>query len=83
MGGDGSLNYSLYYCFLPNYRNTSIYKTVHSMNSGAGSQFTMSDYDINMWLNTAAITSLTFSNAAGSYNFNTGTTISLYGILAA
>jgi hypothetical protein len=83
MGGDGSLNFSLYYCHLSNYRNTSIFKTIHAFCNGAGSQFTQGDYTIGMWKSTAAVTSMTFLNGGGSYNLNTGTTISLYGILAA
>jgi hypothetical protein len=36
---------------------------------------------VNLWRNTAAITSITFARTAG--NYNTGTTATLYGILKA
>jgi len=83
MGGTGTNNFSLYYAYLPNYRNTSIDKMIHAFNAGAGTQFTQQDYSTGRWDSTAAITSLTFYNGMGSYYFQAGTTISLYGILAA
>lgn len=83
LGGNGTSNFSLYYCFIPNYRNTSVDKTIHAFNAGAGTEFTQQDYTIGRWDNTAAITSITFLNGGGTYYFQAGTTISLYGILAA
>ena len=83
MGGTGTSNFSLYYCFISNYRNTSIDKTIHAFNAGAGSEFTQQDYSIGKWDNNAAITSITFYNEVGVRYFQAGTTISLYGILAA
>jgi len=81
LGGTGSNNFSLFYIFLPNYRNTSVHKTIHAFDNGAGTEHTQTDYTIGAWANTAAITSFLFLNP--SYNFVAGTTISLYGILAA
>jgi hypothetical protein len=83
MGGTGTSNFSLYYIFIPNYRNTSIDKTIHGFDAGAGTEFTSQEYSIGRWDNTAAITSITFLNEAGVRFFQAGTTISLYGILAA
>lgn len=83
MGGTGTSNFSLFYCFLPNYRNTSVDKMIHAFDAGAGTEFTQQDYSVGRWDNTAAITSITFLNGAGTYYFQAGTTISLYGTLAA
>jgi hypothetical protein len=83
MGGNGTNDFSLYYCFIPNYRNTSIDKTMHGFNAGAGTAYTQQDYSIGRWNNTAAITSITIINSGTSYYFQAGTTVSLYGITAA
>jgi hypothetical protein len=56
---------------------------IHAFNAGAGTEYTQQDYLVGRWDSTAAITSLTFYNGMGSYYFQAGTTISLYGILAA
>lgn len=61
------------------YTNTGKNKTFRSMSgtdvNGAGGFI---QYSSGLWLNTAAITSLTFANSSG--NFDTGTSIALYGI---
>ena len=68
---------------IQNYSNTTTYKTTlvqwsASLNSSyAGG----SVFNVGLWRNTAAITSITLSRAAGDYN--TGSTFTLYGIKAA
>lgn len=61
-----------------NYSNGSMYKTVlvRNANSAAGT-----DAAVNLWRNTAAITSIELSATTG--NFATGSTFTLYGIKAA
>jgi len=56
-----------------NYSNTTTFKSMlHRNNSDSVGAF------INLWRSTAAITSITFSRAAGTYS--SGTTFNLYGI---
>ena len=61
------------------YANPNKNKTFRSMSgtdvNGAGGFIQFSS---GLWLNTSAITSLTFANSSG--NFDTGTSIALYGI---
>jgi hypothetical protein len=59
-----------------NYSNTTTYKTFLSRASTAGNGV---DAIVNLWRNTAAITSIELS---GSSNYATGTTATLYGIKA-
>jgi hypothetical protein len=59
-----------------NYSNTTTYKTFLSRASTAGNGV---DAIVNLWRNTAAITSIKLS---GSQNYATGTTATLYGIKA-
>lgn len=59
-----------------NYANTTTYKTTISRNnSDSTGAFA------NLWRSTSAITSIEFSRGGGTYN--TGTTVTLYGIKAA
>ena len=61
---------------LMNYSNTTTYKTILSRNnSDSTGAFA------NLWRSTSAITSIEFSRGGGTYN--TGTTVSIYGIAAA
>jgi hypothetical protein len=62
-----------------NYSNTTTYKTAVSRSSDAANY--VATY-VNLWRNTAAITSLTFLNSNGG-NFPTDSTFTLYGIAAA
>jgi hypothetical protein len=57
-----------------NYSNTTTFKTFLSRASTAGNGL---DAIVNLWRNTAAITSIKLS---GSQNYATGTTATLYGI---
>ena len=61
-----------------NYANTSTYKTwlVRSNNAAYGT-----DAVVSLWRSTAAINSITLFRATGT--FNSGTTLTLYGIAAA
>jgi hypothetical protein len=61
-----------------NYTNTSVNKTVISR---ADATTTGTEMWVNMWLNTAAITSIELFITGG--NFATGSTFTLYGIKAA
>jgi hypothetical protein len=61
-----------------NYSNTTTYKTVLSRGSSNNYVFAW----VDVWRNTAAISSLTISTD-GSSNFTAGSTFSLYGIKAA
>jgi hypothetical protein len=62
-----------------NYCNTNVYKTAISRTNDSANY--VGTY-VNLWRNTAAITSLTFLNSNGG-NFLTGSTFTLYGIAAA
>jgi hypothetical protein len=61
-----------------NYSNTTTNKTMANRSGKAGGATAAS---INLWRNTAAITSLNF-RLASSLNYQVGTTITLYGIKA-
>ena len=63
------------------YANTSKYKTIKSQsgfdaNGASGPSFVLTS---NLWLNTAAITSITITNV-GSTNWTSSSTFTLYGI---
>jgi len=64
---------------LQNYSNTTTYKTVLARANAAD---TGTEADVGLWQNTSAITSFTIA-AATSNDFDTGSTFTLYGILAA
>jgi hypothetical protein len=61
-----------------NYANTTTYKTVLSRSNVASADVSAT---VGLWQSTSAITSLTL--VAGTSNFNTGSTFTLYGIAAA
>ena len=61
-----------------NYSNSTTYKTV--LGRGGVTSYGV-DARVSLWLNTAAITSIVVFPT--SYNLNTGTVVSLYGIAAA
>ena len=63
-----------------NYGNSTTYKTVVSR---AGQATTGVAATVGLWRNTAAITSVTLLLVAPSTNINTGSSFTLYGILAA
>jgi len=63
-----------------NYSNSTTYKTVIGRGSSAG---TYADAGVSLWRNTAAITSVTVLLGAGTSNFSSGSTFTLYGIKAA
>jgi hypothetical protein len=63
-----------------NYSNTTTYKTVLSRCSAAGYSTTA---EVNLWRNTAAITSIKIFFAASGNDIQAGTTFTLYGIAAA
>ena len=63
-----------------NYSNATTYKTFIGRGSSAANY---ADANVSLWRNTAAITSVTVLLGAGTSNFSTGSTFSLYGIKAA
>lgn len=58
------------------------YKTVLSRTDNAGGSSGGADFVMNLWKNTAAITSIKIY-LDGGYNLDAGTTLTLYGIAAA
>lgn len=62
------------------YTNTNVYKTILCESAVPGQEVTRR---INLWRNTAAITSINLSSFNASWNFSSGDTFSLYGIKAA
>lgn len=66
--------------YIMNYSNTTTYKTVLGRGSSAG---TTADAGVSLWRNTAAITSITVLLGAGTSNFASDSTFTLYGITAA
>jgi hypothetical protein len=67
---------------LQNYSNTTTYKTALSRIAGIGANdYAGTEAAINLWRNTAAINQIQFLLPTGS--FNTGTTITIYGVKAA
>jgi hypothetical protein len=68
---------------IPNYANTSMFKTVLARgNSVAGGGYRSVNANFGSWLNTAAINSVTVRSETGN-NFLSGSTFTLYGIKAA
>ena len=63
-----------------NYSNTTTYKTALLRYGYAG---TWVEEDVGSWHNTSAITSITVGVVSGSGNLASGSTYTLYGILAA
>ena len=64
---------------IQNYSNSTTYKTVLARSSVPGNRVAAT---VNLWRSTAAITSLRFNLISGE-NFASGSTFTLYGILAA
>jgi hypothetical protein len=68
---------------LQNYSNTTTYKTALTRCSGVGAtDYAGTETDVILWRSTSAINQIQFT-IAGGFNFETGTTITLYGIKAA
>jgi len=65
-----------------NYINTTTYKTVLARSGQQGGTYNGVELFTGLWRNTAAITSVTVMQGGGR-TFSTGSTFSLYGILAA
>jgi hypothetical protein len=63
-----------------NYSNSTTNKTVLSRGGNAATWVTT---NVGLWRNTAAITSIKVFASDGTSNMNSGSTFSLYGILAA
>jgi hypothetical protein len=71
-------SFGVYIANFQNYSNATTYKSIlcRSNNAAAGTEAI-----VNLWRSTAAITSIKIAISGG--NFNTGSTFTLYGILAA
>jgi hypothetical protein len=66
-----------------NYSNTTTYKTAISRTDQGGGTSGGTDAVVNLWRNTAAISSLKIYLNGGSLLLDAGTTLTLYGIAAA
>lgn len=77
IGGMSSTTPSTYVINVMNYSNTTTYKTILSRSSDL-----YTEASVNLWRNTAAITSIIIG-AQGAYTFSAGSTFTLYGIQAA
>jgi hypothetical protein len=77
IGGMSNTTPSTYVINVMNYSNTTTYKTILSRSSSL-----YTEASVNLWRNTAAITSIIIG-AQGAYTFSTGSTFTLYGIKAA
>jgi hypothetical protein len=73
-----SANFAQYNINLMNYSNTTTYKTTINRSANAA---TGTDAVVGLWRNTAAVTSILVSTSGST--MITGSTFSLYGILAA
>ena len=71
-------NPTMFIVDIMNYANTNVYKTTLAKTTIAGAEL---DIMVGLWQNTAAINSLTLTGS--STNFVSGSTFTLYGILAA
>ena len=77
IGGMSNTSPSTYVINVMNYSNTTTYKTILSRSSDL-----YTEASVNLWRNTAAITSIIIG-AQGAYTFSAGSTFTLYGIKAA
>ncbi len=77
IGGMSNTTPSTYVINVMNYSNTTTYKTILSRSSDL-----YTEASVNLWRNTAAITSIIIG-AQGAYTFSAGSTFTLYGIKAA
>ncbi len=73
--------YSTYVIDILDYKNTNKYKTVRSLNGFDQNGYAFTWFASSVWLNTNAITSLTFNSDGG--NFLQYSQLALYGIKAA
>ena len=78
-GWSNNSNYSVNRLDFLSYANTSVYKTVINRFDNIGDYVGMG---VNVWRNTAAITSISIGLESGQ-NMVSGSTFTLYGILAA
>jgi hypothetical protein len=78
IGGDGSGIYTPNTIHIFNYSNTSVYKTSLCRNSHPT---VVVQAFVGLWRSTAAITSIAFTG--NGYNFNSGSTFTIYGVKAA
>ena len=68
---------------LQNYSNTNIFKTAFARaNTTGNTSYAGTEASVILWRSTSAINQIQFT-IAGGFNFETGTTITIYGILAA
>ena len=82
IGIPGSVNYTPTFINFMNYSNNTTNKTILTRHSGVVSGNVQSR--VTLWRSTAAINTIYLWNEAGAaYNFNPGTTFTLYGIKAA
>jgi hypothetical protein len=75
-----STSFSTVIVNIMNYSNSTTNKTVLSRGGNAATWVTT---NVGLWRNTAAITSIKVFASDGTSNMNSGSTFSLYGILAA
>lgn len=78
LGINSTTDFSVITAHFQNYSNSTTYKTVISRGSSSG----FASMYASLWRSTSAITSITILPDSGT-TFTTGTTLSLYGILAA
>lgn len=78
IGYTSTSEYAVVKCNIENYGNSNMYKTIVSR---GGSSTYEEDTMVGLWRNTGAITSLSLTATGG--NIDTGSTFTLYGILAA
>ena len=82
IGIPGSVNYTPTIINFMNYSNTTTNKTILTRHSGVVSGNLQAR--VTLWRSTAAINTIYLWNEAGAaYNFNPGSTFTLYGILKA
>lgn len=70
----------IWICNIMNYANTTTYKTAVNRFNNAGN---IVNAEVGLWRNTAAITTVSLTAESGSGDFQSGSTFTLYGILAA
>lgn len=64
-----------------NYSNSTTYKTVINRANNTAGTYPATQANVNLWRNTAAITSINILSSTGA-NFSVGSTFTLYGIKA-
>lgn len=78
----GTLGQTITTIDIMNYANTNTYKTLISRANSVGGTYQGTSALVGLWRSSAAITSLTFW-VSGNYNYLTGSTFTLWGILNA